>query len=275
MKNDLMGKKGWSLSGGTSYETVGSFASQNTINIKASYLGDNHSFSGFLNKNLDYNGKTTPIKTVTNSNYGGFITYNPTGVEKGWEIKVGLAGGYGDLQISREAIDALTEPGRGISPYESLNSLISAKYKMDYKTNLALEPYLGMSFNQNNLSSYKEASNSLVTNPLTFQGLESENTVIFSGFKLSHQVKERVKLTYNLEVNYDVNPKITPLVASGLNGLKPVEFKTSENMRYLVGVRSLFDLNKSSAIIFDWTLQATPFDERSHNKIELGYRINL
>jgi hypothetical protein len=275
IKQDITGDKGWSFSTGGTYESVASFASQNTINLRANYLGDNHSFSSFINKNIDYNASALPIKTIKNVNFGGFITVNPTGIEKGLEVKLGVAGGLGDLDILREAIDGVTEPGSGISPYKSFTSLISGKYKINYKEKFALEPYLGLSLNQNNLSSYKEASNTLVTSPLIFQEINSENTILFSGIKTSHQVQNRLKLTYNVEINYDINPKITPLIATGLANLSPVTFKPSKMIRYLVGFKGLFDLSKSSALVLDVILQATPFEKKEHILMELGYKIHL
>ena len=275
IKQEITGSQGWSFSTGGTYESVASFASQNTINLRANYLGDNYSFSSFLNKNIDYNASTLPIKTVKNVNFGGFITVNPTGIEKGWEVKLGLAGGSGDLKRSREAIDGITEPGSGINPYKSLTGLISGKYKSNYQEKFSVEPYLGLSFNHNNLSSYQEIANPLVSYPLTFEEINSENTILFSGVKTSHQVEDRLKLIYNLEVNYDINPKITPLIATGLAGLSPVNFKPSKMIRYLVGFKGLFDLNNSSSLIFDCTLQTTPFEKKDHILIELGYKIHL
>ena len=65
---------------------------------------------------------------------------------------------------------------------------------MNYKKKLSLEPYVSVSFNKNNFAFYNKPDIPLVAYPLTFQLIDSNNTILFSGFKASDQVIDKLKL---------------------------------------------------------------------------------
>jgi hypothetical protein len=198
--------------------------STSALLIAAYRLHPNYRIGAYADQNLSVNNAGSTV-SLTNSTplIGIFGAWTQNQKGTGAEVRVSAAYGQKDATINRQVV-GLSEPGSGSSTLNSQGAQITAKYGFGMMDKVIVSPYVGVRYTQNNMNGYTEGSSATVTAPLTYSALNTSATTALAGVGASYKVIPTVTTFASTGVESDVSTSNGNFLATGINGLTPVNF---------------------------------------------------
>jgi hypothetical protein len=198
--------------------------STSALLIAAYRLHPNYRIGAYADQNLSVNNAGSTV-SLTNSTplIGIFGAWTQNQKGTGAEVRVSAAYGQKDATINRQVV-GLSEPGSGSSTLNSQGAQITAKYGFGMMDKVIVSPYVGVRYTQNNMNGYTEGSSATVTAPLTYSALNTSATTALAGVGASYKVIPTVTTFASAGVESDVSTSNGNFLATGINGLTPVNF---------------------------------------------------
>ena len=237
------------LSTGGRYSTTnsGSVNSTSALLIGAYRLSKQIRLGAYIDQNLSSSGN---VVNLNNSKpmVGLFGLWAEREDGVGAEVKISAGYGSKDATITRQVVGT-SEAGSGSSSLNTTGAQINAKYGFAIIDKTTISPFLGIRYAQNKMNGYTEASNSNVTAPLTYSGLNTDVTTALAGVGIKYQFDPTVALLAIAGVESDLSINNGIYSATGIIGLTAINFNANPaKTRATVSAGAHYDIDKRQRI---------------------------